>query len=67
MIRDRLLINDDKTEFVLIGTNAQLRKVSFSTLGIDPIRNLGEWIDNTFSIKPRVIKTCKSAFFFPPA
>ena len=34
MIRDRLLINDDKTEFVLIGTNAQLRKVSFSTLGI---------------------------------
>lgn len=24
MIRDRLLINDDKTEFALIGTNAQL-------------------------------------------
>ena len=72
MIRDRLLINDDKTEFALIGTDAQLRKVSISTLrigdaevhpSIDPIRNLGVWIDNTFSMKPHVINTCKSAFF----
>ena len=67
MIRDRLLINDDKTEFALIGTSAQLRKVSISTLrigdaevhpSIDPIRNLGVWIDNTFSMKPHVINTC---------
>ena len=72
MIRDRLLINDDKTEFALIGTNAQLRDVSISTLrigdaevhpSIDPIRNLGVRIDNTFSMKPHVINTCKSAFF----
>lgn len=72
MIRDRLLINDDKTELALIGTNAQLRKVSISTLRIGdaevhpsiyPIRNLGVWIDNTFSMKPHVINTCKSAFF----
>ena len=75
MIRDRLLINDAKTEFALIGTNAQLRKVSISTLrigdaevhpSIDPIRNLGVWIDSTFSMKPHVKNTCKSAFF-PPA
>ena len=67
MIRDRLLINYDKTEFALIGANAQLRKVSISTLrigdaevhpSIDPIRNLGVWIDNTFTMKPRVINTC---------
>ena len=72
MIRDRLLINDAQTEFALIGTNAQLRKVSISTLrigdaevhpSIDPIRNLGVWIDSTFSMKPHVINTCKSAFF----
>ena len=72
MIRDRLLINDDKTELALIGTNAQLRKVSISTLrigdaevhpSIDPIRNLGVWIDNRFSMKPHVINTCKRAFF----
>ena len=72
MIRDRLLINDDKTEFALIGTTAQLRKVSISTLrigdaevhpSIDSIRNLGVWIDNTFSMKPHAINTCKSAFF----
>ena len=72
MIRDRLLINDDKTEFALIGTNAQLWKLSISTLrigdaevhpSIAPIRNFGVWIDNTFSMKPHVINTCKSAFF----
>ena len=72
MIRDRLLINDDKTEFALIGTNAQLRKVSISTLrigdaevhrSIDPIRNLRVWINNAFSMKPHVINTCKSSFF----
>ena len=71
MIRDRLLINDDKTEFALIGTNAQLRKVSISTLrigdaevhpSIDPIRNLGVWIDNTFSMKSHVINTWKVLF-----
>ena len=56
----------------MIGTNAQLRKVSISTLrigdaevhpSIDPLRNLGVWVDNTFSMKPHVINTCKSAFF----
>ena len=64
--------NYDKTEFALIGTNAQLRKVSISTLrigdaevhpSIDPIRNLGVWIDNTFSMKPHLNNTFKSAFF----
>ena len=72
MIRDRLHVNDDKTELALIGTNAQLRKVSISTLrigdvevhpSIDPIRNLVVWIDNTFRMKLHVINTCKSAFF----
>ena len=29
---------------------------------IDPVRNLGVWIEFTFSMKPHVIKTCKSAF-----
>ena len=28
---------------------------------IDPIRNIAVWIDNTFSMKPHVINTCKSA------
>ena len=67
MIRDRLLIN----EFALKGTNAQHRKVSISMLrigdaevhpSIDPITNLGVWIDNTFSMKPHVINTCKVLF-----
>ena len=35
MITDRLMINDEKTEFMLIGTKAQLAKVKNITLTID--------------------------------
>ena len=34
MISDRLMINDEKTEFMLIGTKAQLAKVKNITLAI---------------------------------
>ena len=34
MIRDKLMINDEKTEFMMIGTRAQLAKVHLSTLTV---------------------------------
>ena len=54
MIRDQLKLNDDKTEFLLIGTKQQLEKVNFSsnTVGdalIEPkpeVRNLESWFDS---------------------
>ena len=49
MNRVRLKLNDDKTEFVLIGTKQQLEKVNFSSITVgdavieakSEVRNLG--------------------------
>ncbi|CAB4010661.1 Hypothetical predicted protein, partial [Paramuricea clavata] len=72
MITDRLMINDEKTEFMLIGTKAQLAKVKNITLTIgesvispseEPIKNLGAWFDRTFNLNHHINKTCRSAFY----
>ena len=62
MITDKLMINDDKTEFLLIGTRQQLAKINtacsttVSEYDIDPslcVRNLGVWFDNHLSMSTR--------------
>ena len=72
MITDRLMINDDKTEFLLIGTRQQLAKINTVcsiTVGeydIDPslcVRNLGVWFDSQLSMSAHVTKLCNSAFY----
>ena len=53
MIEDRLMLNDDKTELMLIGTRQQLQKVNLNNITVgDTIvevksvaRNLGSWFD----------------------
>ena len=53
MVGDRLLLNDKKTEFLLIGTRQQLSKVEplplrVEAMDIEPVncvRNLGAWFD----------------------
>ena len=66
------MINDDKTKFMIIGTKAQLRKIHQNTLIVgecevfpsdEAIRNLGVWIDNTFTLSAHITKTCKGAFY----
>ena len=66
------MINDDKTEFVIIGTKAQLRKIHQNSLIVgeyevfpsdEAIRNLGVWIDNTFTLSAHITKTWKGAFY----
>ena len=52
MLNDKLKLNDDKTEFMIIGTSQQLAKVSINSLRvgtatITPVssaRNLGSWL-----------------------
>ena len=54
MLNDKLKLNDDKTEFMIIGTSQQLAKVSINSLRvgtatITPVssaRNLGSWFDS---------------------
>ena len=54
MLSDRLKLNDDKTEFVIIGTRQQLTKVNIDTLTVgdhtiapsSEVKNFGCWLDN---------------------
>ena len=56
MTTDKLLLNDDKTEFVVIGTKQQLAKVQLNNITIGQfeitltsfVRNLGVWFDSHY-------------------
>ena len=70
MLNDKLKLNDDKTEFMIIGTSQQLAKVSINSLRvgtatITPVssaRNLGSWFDSKLTMATHISKTCNSAF-----
>ena len=71
MIHDRLLMNDDKTEFMIIGTRQQLSKlqpmsvsVNDSTIYPRPIvKNLGSWLDSQLKMSTHITIVCKACFF----
>ena len=71
MIQDRLMINDDKTEFLLVGTRQQLDKLDSCsiTVGnnrISPspcVKNLGSWFDSNLSMTDHINKACNAAFY----
>ena len=58
MIEDRLMLNDDKTELMLIGTRQQLQKFNLKDITVgDTIvevksvaRNLGSWFDRNLDM-----------------
>ena len=66
MVSDRLLLNDEKTEFLLIGTRQQLSKVEplplrVEAMDIEPVncvRNLGAWFDSMLSMETHIDKVC---------
>ena len=70
-VHDRLMINDAKCEFLIIGTRQQLQKINISnvTVGdsvIPPstcIRNLGSWFDSEMTMDTHITKACSAAFF----
>ena len=71
MLTDKLKINDDKTEFMIIGTRQQLSKISpcHLTIGntvVAPVaaaRNLGSWMDTSLTLQEHINKTCRAAYF----
>ena len=70
MIQDKMKLNDDKTEFLIIGTSQQLKKVRTDTLPvgdaiISPVlsaRNLGAYFDSNMTLVPFINNACRSAF-----
>ena len=71
MIEDRLMLNDDKTELMLIGTRQQLQKVNLNDITVgDTVveaksvaRNLGSWFDRNLDMSSHISKQCASAFY----
>ena len=71
MRHDKLMLNADKTEFIIIGTCQQLAKINFEhiTVGCNNItsstsvRNLGAWFDERLSMTTHITKLCCAAFY----
>ena len=71
MINDRLLLNDDKTEFLLLGTRQQLAKVDIrniivgsSEVSSQPVvKNLSARLDSTLTMSTHISKLCGAVFY----
>ena len=71
MIKDKLKVNDSKTEFILIGTRQQLAKVDIKGLvvgdatisPVTAVKNLGSWFDENMNMGCHINKMCKTLSF----
>ena len=72
MIRDRLELNEDKTEVILIGTRQQHAKVNVTSIAVGDetieakpsVRNLGSWFDSQLRrMSTHISKVCGAAFY----
>ena len=71
MLHDKLKLNDEKTELLIIGTPQQLHKVVITHIRVGntnfhPVpnsRNLGSSFDANMSMSDHISKTCKSSFY----
>ena len=72
MEHDKLLLNDEKTEFLVIGTRQQLSKVNISSITVGKsaimkssvVRNLGSYIDDKLSMNSHINKVCNASFYY---
>ena len=72
MLNNDLKLNDDKTEFLIIGTSQQLEKLDNISIrvgdsDIHPVpiaRNLGSWFDSRLSMATHITKICASSFYY---
>ena len=72
MREDHLMLNDDKTEFLIIGSRKQLSKVSIQSINVGQAevssvvsaRNLGTCFDTHLDMGTHITKTCSSAFYY---
>ena len=65
------MFNDDKAEFLLLGTWQQLAKVDINSITVGEsvvntkpvVRNLDSWFDSRLSKSIHISKLCSLAFF----
>ena len=71
IISNRLSMNSNKTEVLLIGTRQQLLKVNIDNVKVgsvnvapsSPVKNLGVWFDSNLSMSVHKTKACSAAFY----
>jgi len=71
MVQDKLRLNDAKTEFLIIGTRAQLNKVMISDLQVGKVkvsavysvRNLGAWFDANMNMTTHINSICQNIYY----
>ena len=72
VLNNDLKFNDDKTEFLIIGSSQQLEKlvnisIRVGDSDIHPVplaRNLGCWFDSRLSMASHITKLCASSFYY---
>lgn len=70
LVSHRLMFNDSKTQFLIIGLWQQLSKVTIASIKVGDcsiqalkhVRNLGTWFDNHMSMNTHIGKMCSKAF-----
>ena len=66
LIHDRLLLNDDSTEFIIIGTRQQLNKLQAMNIKVGgserkpsyQVKNLGSWLDPNLNMRHHITNVC---------
>ena len=71
MLANRLMINDLKTDVMLVGTRQQLSKVSVEGIrvgdevitSVSIVKNLGVYFDQNLKLDKHITKLCSKAFY----
>ena len=71
MVSNRLMINESKTEFLIIGSRQQLTKINVEGVTVadamitpvTSVRNLGVWFDQHMTMNDHIGKVCSKAFY----
>ena len=72
MLIDKLKLNPDKTEFLILGTRQQIEKVITSHLVVGEcricpsikVKNLGSWFDPNLNMIGHINNICSSSFYY---
>ncbi len=71
MLSNKLMINDGKTVFMVIGNSPHLKKLEFDSITVgndiistsDTSKNLGVTFDEGMTMKPHINAVCKSGYY----
>ena len=71
MTNNYLMLNESKTEFLMIGSHQQLTKIKIDSIRVGSteikkvpsVCNLGVWFDTSMTMTTHIGKVCSKAFF----